>query len=414
MKILFAALGYKPAYRIGGPIEAVACTAEHLVRKGHHVTVFTTNCNLDQDLDVPVNQPLDVNGVEVWYFRRKEILKSWLPFVPYVSKSIGFLYAPAMNGQLKKLVPKMDVVHTLNPFIYPTYATARAAREFGKPMFYSQHGALGPEHLKFRALKKTLYLNFIERPLMRQAASLIALTDAEVDSYRALGVDNPCEVVPNGTDVVNYRTQASRAFNQRWSIPPDALVILFLGRLHPIKGADKLLQAFFQIQTRFPQSRLVIAGPDECGLEPRFREDVSRAGLTDRVLFPGMVSGEEKLDWLARADVFALPSAAEGFSMATLEALASGTAVLLSPGCHFPEVQTAGAGRIVPRDATSIARALGELLAQPATLREMGESGRRFVGDHYDWSVIADRLLETYRRHLNRTSAETPGARRAA
>ena len=71
-----------------------------------------------------------------------------------------------------------------------------------------------------------------------------------------------------------------------------------------------------------------------------------------------MVSGSEKLDWLARASLFSLPSAAEGFSMAVLETIASSTAVLLSPGCHFPEVETAGAGRIVPQDPAALAAAL--------------------------------------------------------
>src|SRR5687767_12566332 len=98
MKILYAVHGYRPAYRFGGPIVSVAAAAEALVQRGHSVTVVTTNANLDQDLDVPVDQPMDVNGVKVWYFRRTEFLKRWLPFVPYLSRSAGFLYAPAMRS----------------------------------------------------------------------------------------------------------------------------------------------------------------------------------------------------------------------------------------------------------------------------------------------------------------------------
>ena len=125
MRILYAVHGYKPAYRIGGPILSVSATAENLVRKGHQVTVFTTNSNLDQDLDVPVDRPIDVNGVEVWYFRRKDVIQQYLPFVPYLSKSIGFLYCPRMKAELARHVPRVDVVHTHQPFIYPTYAAAQ-------------------------------------------------------------------------------------------------------------------------------------------------------------------------------------------------------------------------------------------------------------------------------------------------
>src|SRR5262245_23548825 len=124
MHILYAVPAYKPAYRLGGPIISVSALAERLVRKGHRVTVFTTNSNLDEDLEVPLDQPVDVDGVEVWYFRREEFIKRWLPFVPYLSRSMGFLYAPLMPRQLERLVPKIDLVHVHLPFVYPTYAAA--------------------------------------------------------------------------------------------------------------------------------------------------------------------------------------------------------------------------------------------------------------------------------------------------
>ena len=115
MKILYAVHGYKPAYRLGGPIHTVSALAERLVRLGHEVIVFTTNSNLDEDLDVPTDQPIDVEGVQVWYFKHEEPIKRWLPFIPYLAKSIGFLYAPAMRSQLDRIVPSVDLVHTQMP-----------------------------------------------------------------------------------------------------------------------------------------------------------------------------------------------------------------------------------------------------------------------------------------------------------
>jgi len=86
------------------PIISVSAKAEMLVKKGHKVTVFTTNSNLDEDLDVPTGQAIDVNGVEVWYFKREALLKKWLFFIPYISKSMGYLYAPKMRSALDELV----------------------------------------------------------------------------------------------------------------------------------------------------------------------------------------------------------------------------------------------------------------------------------------------------------------------
>lgn len=392
MKILYAGTGYKPAYRLGGPIVSVSAAAEMLVRKGHEVTVVATTANNDQDIDVPLGVPVDVDGVQVWYFRRREPLQKLLPFVPYLSRSIGFMYAPEMRAALDQLVPRMDVVHTQGPFVYPSYAAAHAAMRHHKPLLYSQRGCFAGERLQFRSLKKKLYISAVEKPIMRKAGSLVALTDAERASYRALGVTAPIVIVPNGADVPSLRPDAAVRVQARFGIAPDAPLILFLGRLHPIKGTDKLLDAFMRMMDAFPRAVLMVAGPDEWGLEAQWRERAPR----DRIVFPGMIGGEEKADVLARADLFCLPSLAEGFSNAVLEALASATAVMLSPECNFPEVESAGAGIIVDAEAGQMAVALRELLGDPASLRRMGEAGRRLVAEHYSWDVITDRLVELY------------------
>jgi glycosyltransferase involved in cell wall biosynthesis len=402
MRVLFTVHGYKPAYRIGGPILSVSALAETLVRKGHEVTVFTTNSNLDEDLDVPLDQPTAVDGVEVWYFRRQDWLQNALPWIPYVSKSMGFLYTPDMVRRLDEKLPSMDAAHTHIPFVYPTWATARAARKHGRPLFYHQRGVFDPARLRFRSLKKSAFIAAIEKPTMRAATTLVALTEAEVASYRALGIDTPCRVVPNGIDVRAYSAGEPRRADIRWDLPTDALVVLFLGRLHPIKGADRLLEAFLQVSSRHPDAILVLAGPDEWGLQDRFRDRVRSAGLGARVRFPGMVAGTEKLDLLARANLFSLPSDGEGFSMAVLEALAAETAVLLSPGCHFPEVETEGAGLVAAADANALGAALDRLLGDRARLSGMGARGWALVESRYSWDTITDALLAVYAEGIER------------
>lgn len=400
MRILFAVHGYKPAYRVGGPIISVAALAEHLVARGHEVIVFTTNSNLDEDLEVPTDRPLQVDGVEVWYFRRDDFIQNRIPFLSYLAKSIGFLYAPLMRRELDRVVPTVDIVHTHMPFVYPTYAASRAALRHGKPLFYHQRGVFDPRRLGFRGRKKRAYIRLFERPVLRRATTLVALTPAEVASYRALGVVTQCEVIPNGIDADRYRTIPARDIEARWHIPPRAVVVLFMGRIHPIKGADRLVDAFLSIAEQIPSAVLVMAGPDEFGLEQKMRARVEQSGMASRVIFTGMVSGDDKLDLLARANLFSLPSDAEGFSIAILEALASGTPVLISPDCHFPEVQEAGAGLIVSNDRVALAIALAGLLERPQELRDMGERGRALVRERYTWDRITDRMIEAYTRAL--------------
>jgi len=391
---------------MGGLVFAVAAAAEKLVRKGHEVVIFSTTANLHEDLSVPVNRPLNVDGVEVWYFRRDEPLQRYLPFVPYLTRSMGFMYCPDLNDALRRVVPTVDAVNTHLPFIYPTYAGAQMALRAGVPLFYHQHGGFNPGSLRFRSMKKKLYLNLFEKPIMKRSTTLIALTEAERRSYRTLVGDKPCAVIPNGIDITAERLHAAERVKERFGIDPKAPLILFMGRFHPQKGVQRLIEAFTLVAGRHRDAVLMIAGSDEWNLMGRWRELAQSRQLGDRVLFPGMLDGEDKADVLSRADLFALPSLGEGFSMAVLEALASRTAVMLSPGCNFPEAVAAGAGVVVEAEVNAMAAELSRLLGNPEALRAMGEAARPFVETYYSWDVIADRLVDVYAegiaRHRNR------------
>jgi len=290
------------------------------------------------------------------------------------------------------------------PYIYPTRAAAKAAFKYGKPLVYSQRGVLDPNAVKFRALKKRIYINLVEKPIMRRASTLVALTQRELQNYQALGISSHCTIIPNGIEISDCKQQPDDGFNAELGIKPGSQVILFLSRVHPTKGADKLLQAFIKIGADFPNAVLVLAGPDEFGLEAEFRQSVRKAGLINRVIFPGMVTGGFKRNLLARADLFVLPSFSEGFSVAILEALASNTAVILSPGCNFAEVESAGAGIIVDPAPDTLADALSGLLSDPNRLAEMGAAGMA-LASQYSWDAVVDKLEDLYRSLASHTKA---------
>ena len=398
MRIVFALHGYKPAWNVGGPIVSVSALAESLVRRGHEVTVVTSNSNLTVNLEVPTDTPVDVAGVTVYYFEHDELLRRLVPLPAYFSKSIGFLYSKRIRPRLDQLVPQADIVHTHLPFNYPTYASAQAAFRHGKPLIYHQRGVLDPARLSFRSLKKALYLHLVEKPILHRADTLIALTEAERDSYRRLGIETRCSVIPNGVDSTEYSGTYDPREVAKLGIRDNQVVILFMGRVHPIKGVDLLLDAFISLRQRVTDAVLVIAGPDEFGLQAKFDEQVRRANVAGGVIFVGMVQGETKRQLLLRADVFCLPSVAEGFSIAVLEALAASTAVLLSPGCNFPDVVAARAGRICERSVDAIESNLEAMLTNRDELRAMGLRGRELVESKFAWDSIVERMLEVYER----------------
>jgi len=396
LHILYVAHGYKPAYRLGGPVWSISALAEGMAARGHRVTVFAPNGNVGEDLDVPTDRPVTVDGVTVRYFRREEPFRRYVPWLKYLSQSIGFLYTPDLVPEMKALLASVDVVHTQMPFVYPTQAAARLAIAQGRPLFYSQRGVFDPARLRFRAWKKSLYLRMVERPIMRRATGLVALTEEEIASFRAFGLKTPIHLVPNGIDVTRFRRQAQPASLAGLEIAEDQQLILFLGRIHETKGADVLVDAFVRIAQEHPNAVLVLAGNDEQGLLAALRAKIDAAGLGHRLRCPGLVTGELKLDLLARADVFVLPSVGEGLSMAILEALASGTPVVISRECNLAVVERAAAGAVVNRTPEDFAAGISRFLSNPELLHDAGQRAFELARDEFGWPPILDRLESIY------------------
>lgn len=406
MRILYSLHGYKPAYRLGGPIVSVSALAENLVKRGHQVVVFASNSNLDEDLDLPINQPVMVNGVEVWYFEHKEPLKKYFSFIPYISQSVGYLYSPLLNKVIKQKIQEFDLVHTQTPFVYPTYAVGRAAICNGVPLFYQQRGAFAPGYMQFRGLKKRIYISLYERSLMKKAVSLIALNDAEVKFYQTLRVNTPCQIVPNGVNMSDYiqRMDGEIRLNNQFLIKPEDFVILSLARLHSVKGADFLLDVFLQIFNKYPSACLVLAGPDQHGFKETLLRIIKNAGANDRVAIPGAVIGNLKRDLLARADLFCLPSIAEGFSMSILEAMASKTPVLVTPECNFPSLAEKSAGWIVEKKKEIWVDTISYLIENPSELSLRGKNAFNLVRNLYTLENVVDKLEKVYAEGLLQAS----------
>lgn len=405
MNIVFATIGYKPAYRLGGPIRSVAALAEALVKKGHRVQVFCTNSNLDETVSVPLGEPQMIDGVEVTYFPFRRL--KWIP-----QGAAGFLYAPTMRDPLRTAIAAADVVHTHIPFSYPCYMAGVIARRLGKPLVYHQRGIFSPERLRFGRWKKWLFLTAIERGNLHGSSGLVALTSEEEAWYRRLGCQQEVRIIPNGVHLpASNEDRESERSAMFLGLPRRARYLLFLSRVHPLKGPQHLAAAFALLAAEDPDLHLVIAGPDEGAMAD---ELLAQAGAAaGRLHLIGMVDGELKAQVLRNAEVFCLPSAGEGFSMAVLEAMSHGTPVVLSPGCYFPEVEMAGAGVIAGTNAAVIAAGIRSVLAQRP---RFAAAATALVAQRYTWSGVADAIESFYRDLLTRSAgvASPSSARRVA
>lgn len=383
MNILHVTPYYAPAYAFGGVVRAVEGISRALVARGHNVTVLTTDA-LTRDQRVTSAQDKMINGVRVVRARNFSLKL----------RGAANLSTPfAMRQLAPNLIQNADIIHchefrTLENLLITPHAARR-----NKPLLLSPHGTL--TLTTGRGGLKSLWDSVLSPSVARRFSGVIGLTDAETQEAKIAwaGFNAPQTqffTIPNGVNAQEFdHLSGGEAFRAKYGLGA-ALICLFMGRLHERKGVEVLLQAF-QL-ANIPNSALAIAGVDE-GMLTRLKARVSDE---DRVIFTGHLDGETRLAALAAADIFALPATGEGLSMATLESLAAGLPVLISPGCNLPEVATHHAGMIAEAQPAPLAEALRVLLTNPDLRAEMGENGRALIRDRFTWDFVAGRLEETY------------------
>jgi len=368
----------------GGPPQVAMHLADGQARLGHQVLVIHAGA---ETTVVPNGSPTAV---------RHQVRSSlWRRF--------------GMTVPETKRIAQADFCH-LHGIWEPLVTSAwRRCIALSVPFTVQPHGMLQPWSLAQKAFKKRLALALAYRRMLGRASFLHALNADEASDIERLGLRVPIRVIPNGVDTSAFMNAREHAN----TIAPDSRVlgrghpyILFLSRLHHVKGLDLLAEAFIEVSRRHPTVQLVVAGPDD-GAGDEFKAHISAAGLSGRVHMTGPLLGVHKQRALAEAEMFVLPSRQEGFSVAILEALASGTPVVVSEQCHFPELSTFDAGLVLPRTSAAFADAILEGLADPARFAARARRGLDLVRRDYDWASIASRSIAAYRWALAHTALNT-------
>jgi len=386
MRILYVCPYYKPAYVYGGPVQCFSSSCEGLVELGAQVTVLTTNANGPATLDVPLQQPVEIDGVAVWYF-------------PQALNGLSFFYSPTLAEAVRVQVPKFDLVVTTALWGHALIPTARACTRACVPYVIPTHGQLFPWALAKKRLKKRIYLEVFGRRWVNQAAALHCTDPSEADAVAKLLFRPPIFVVPNAIRVSWFSTAQTRGHLRRQlCIPDSAEVLISLGRITHIKRPDIAVDVLAAVQSLGREIHLVIVGPDEDGLMHQLQAQAQGLGCHDRLHFTGLLGKEGVVSALADADLLLMPSEiTENFGFSAVEAMAAGVPVLVSEGVPVGRwAQNAGAGRMVACTREAFQRAALELLSSPEQLRVMGQYGQDLVRQVFDVRVVARQMLTQF------------------
>ena len=387
MKLLCVVPSYLPAVQFGGPIVSLHGLNKALTQKGVDVTVCTSNAGLEGKVDT--GRETLVDGVKVTYF----------PFVKafeFIGPT-GWQYSPAMAAYLKANVKNFDIVYILSLWNYPVAVAAHCCRSQGVPYVISPRGMLYPYMFDTKLWKRLPYYQLVTKRDLREAAAVHYTASDEYEKcHRRMGLANKAIVVPNGLgDEVPDLGPLRPRLSETYPVLKEKKVILFLGRLHRKKGLDLLAPAYAELAKKRGDVYLVIAGNDEAGFSRTVKAWLAQAGVADKAILAGMLSGTAKWEAFAGSGIFVLPSYSENFGVAVVEAMACGLPVAISDQVAIcDEVKHADAGIVIRNDAGELAKAMERIVSDKAAAQRMGENGQRLVKETFTWEKISDTMVQ--------------------
>ena len=318
----------------GGPSESVRMFVQAHQRAGNEVEVAT----LDGMADGPLGD--GYQGLVTCPVHRCGPGKS------------NYGFSPKLEQWLNANYHRFDGVIVNGVWQYHGVA-ARRALAGRKPYVVFAHGMLDPyfkNRYPLKHLKKLVYWLMQEHRNLNSAEA-VCFTSEEEKRVAAIGF--PFRrfsgvVVPYGTMGPSGDPEVSKqVFLTDWPQLKGKKYLLFLGRIHPKKGCDLLLEAFAKVAQS--ETQLVMAGPDETGWGPELTTQAQRLGIAERITWTGMLRGEAKWGAFYGAEAFILPSHQENFGIAVADALACGVIPLISDKVNIaPDVAGDGAGLMEP------------------------------------------------------------------
>ena len=368
MKILQVTNVFSPVH--GGSAEVPYQLSKALIKRGHQVTVYTSDYKLRPEYLT------STPAIEVRFF------KTWL-------STAKLFLTPGIVNTAKEDIKRFDVIHLHNCYTFQNIVIHYYARRYHIPYILQSHGSVASYFQK--GMPKRIFDALWGKRILRDASKLIAVTAIEAETYQGMGVDKgKIEIIPHGVDFSEFEDLPLRGeFRKRYGFDEKEKLILFLGRIDRLKGLDLLVKVFADLSGELADTKLIIVGPDD-GYLPKLERLIKRLEIEPKVLLTGPLYGREKLQAYVDADIYVLPSSFEIFGITVLEALACGTPVIVTDRCGVTDWLKNNWGHVIQLDKNQMKEAILKTLNSKNTSRE--DDGRAFVKEHFNWQKVAEQI----------------------
>lgn len=377
MKVLHVTPAFYPAAHWGGFAQSVPGLCDALARtRDVELRVLTTDSDgpkTRRRISVKAFPTRFAAGYEVYYCRRL-----W-----------GQSISPGLLRRLWSMARWADVVHLTATYSFPTIPTLFVCRILGRPVVWSPRGALQRWQGTTRERAKSVWEKVCNGLCDPKRVVLHFTSEEEKNESWPRIRRAQAKVIHNGIDLPDLNDGPNKRNGN--------LRLLHLGRLHPIKGIENLLQALTRTKS---DVTLSVCGDGEPSYRQSLESLVSELSLDRRVTFRGPIDEATKGRQFHEADLCVVPSFKENFSMVVAESLSHGVPVIVGDGTPWKQVDGKGCGRCVPNSPEELAKAIDSLSESP--LGEMGLRGRSWMQREFGWDVVAREMLATYRELIDR------------
>lgn len=386
MRILQVLNLYYPAERHGGITVWVKDLTSGLIERGHEVTVLCTNLlSPDRRMSGGTKQG-NVDGIPVHYLMTYRLGLG--------RGSRGITVSPQLFSSAMRLkVAEFDVVHIHGYRSGLVSGASYVAHSENTPYFLQAHGSL--RIVSGARMLKRVFDMLIGRRIIANAHNVVSVSHSETEQYLGLGAEvEKVRCVPYGLPRERFENLPEHGrFRIKYGIDIGDKLLVFLGRIHPTKRLDLLVNAF--AEANVPDSKLAIIGPDD-GMKVELQDEIERLNIGERVLLPGPIYGTEKISALVDADVTVRSSSIEGFPVAIIESIACGTPVIVTDECGVTEEIDGNYGLAVQGTVEALAGAIRELLLNQSLRSYYGKLGKATFFNTFSRDIVIEKLTKIY------------------
>lgn len=310
----------------------------------------------------------------------------------FLCRRCSFFYEFGFSYEMLKFLliflQSSDILHNHSLWMMPNIYSIFVSKLSSKPVIVSPRGTLSSIAFHSGSFTKKIIWPLMQYPVLQKVDCFHATSFKEFEDIRSFGFKQPVSIIHNGIHIPKI-SKKQATFPVR--------TLLFLGRIHPIKGLELLLQAWKILQDKYIDWCLKIVGIGSLEYTKKIK-DMAQSLCLKRVEFAGPRYGSEKWEVYRNSDLYILPSHSENFGVSVAEALAIGLPAIVTQGAPWSGLVDEQCGWWPEVNVPSIIDALNEALSQsPDRLSEMGSKGREWMRRDYSWAAIGSQMEDTYK-----------------